>query len=272
MKIVHTILGCLLLVGYFLLNSCHMPNDGIPIYVKVDSVNVKDGSGNLLTHNVTDVWVEANSTNVGAFGLPCNFPVLQENNIRFVVSAGIKESGQSGVRVTYPFYSTDTFSISGTRGSQYSHIASFKYITGAQFALNENFDAGNDFTGDTVVLRPEGGRCATISVSASDSLKLMYQTMSKDLPEGLEIWLELDYKCDVPFYAGFFGAFSGSTAVRVPVVFLAEKAEWSHVYIKLSDYVSNLRADTYSVYFEALRPYGTTGGTVYIDNVKLIHL
>ena len=255
-----------------------MPNDGVPVYMKMDSVQVltliSQGVG---SQNITDVWVEANSDNVGAYELPCNFPVLQENDIRFVVSAGIKESGQSGVRVIYPFYAADTFSIVGTRGQQYSHHPVFKYVNGAQFSFAEDFNFSNPFTGSSLVndgnVDPVygGTRCIKMSVNATDSSKEISHVTKYDLPEGQEIWLELDYKSEVPFYVGFYGTFNSGSIVRVPVLFVTAQPEWHKVYVKFSNYVGNLRADTYNVYFEALRPYGSSGGSVYIDNVKLVH-
>ena len=255
-----------------------MRNDGVPIYMKIDSVTVQTGTGQGVgSHNITDVWVEANNANVGAYELPCNFPVLQENNVRFTVSAGIKESGQSGVRVIYPFYTVDTFSITGTRGGKYSHKATFKYVPAALFSFAEDFDFGNGFTGLSLVsdanVNPVYGgfRCGTFSVNAVDSNKIVTHNTAYDLPEGQEIWLEVDYKSDVPLYAGFSGNFNGGAPVRVPVIFVTPKTEWSKVYVKLSNLIGQVRADTYNIYFEALRPYGTTGGSVYIDNVKLVH-
>ena len=94
-----------------------MPNDGIPFYLRIDSVSVV-GS----TNHITDVWVEANADNIGAYELPCNFPVLQENQVRFVLLPGIMESGQSIVRVTYPFYESDTFTLTAARGETYAVI------------------------------------------------------------------------------------------------------------------------------------------------------
>ncbi len=259
-----------------------MPNDGIPLYMRMDSVQVNTSSGQgSNSHNITDVWVEANTDNVGAFGVPCNIPVLQENDVRFVVSAGVKESGQSGVRVIYPFYTTDTFSIVGVRGEHYSHKPNFSYVSGTQFAFTENFDFTNSFepsanftlaTGADVDPVYGGSRCLKLTVSSLDSSKMVTSIGAYDLPEGLEVWLEVDYKSEVPFYIGFNGYFTGSSvAYAVPVLFVNAQPKWNKVYVKLSSLMGNLRADTYKIYFEALRPYGTSGGNVYIDNVKLVH-
>jgi len=249
-----------------------MPNDGIPFYLKIDSVSVT-GS----TNRITDVWVEANADNIGAYELPCNFPVLQENQVRFVLLPGIMESGQSTVRVTYPFYESDTFTLTATRGETYSHVSVFKYRAGTQFALDESFEVGNGFNGlakvdeasDTNVVY--GNNCGRLLVTAVDSSEEAVQLDTMPLLLGGEAWLEVDYRCDVPFYVGIYGNYTTSARVRLPYIFLSAKAEWNKVYIKLNDAVSYLRADNYSIYFEALRPFGSNGGAVHIDNVRVVH-
>lgn len=264
-------------LSLFLFWGCQMPNDGIPFYMQVDSLVLTtdpttEGEN---THAISDIWVEAGSENLGAYGLPINFPVLQEGDVRFLISAGIKESGQSGIRVIYPFYQPDTFTINAQREGRYKRIPRFRYKTGAQFALVENFSIGNAFTTSNSAniskpnLGPDGSACLQITTN-TDSAITAAQSSVMDLPEGQEIWLEIDYRCDVPFYVGFFANYT-SGVVRTPVLFVTEKPEWNKVYIKFSNYVGASQADTYNVYFEALRPFGSSGGSVWIDNVKLVH-
>lgn len=246
-----------------------MPNDGIPFYLKIDSVSVAGGQ----SHQISDVWVEAGAENLGAYELPCNFPVLQEGNVSFTVSAGIKESGQSNLRVNYPFYQSDTFTLAAARGEKRSHKPVFRYRSGTVFATQEDFEAGSAFDTDMMLANDSnvryGTRCGVITAT-TDSSKEARQLATYDLPEGEEIWLEVDYKCEVPFYIGFYGYISG-TAIRAPVLFLTATSEWNKVYVKLSNMIAQADADSYNIYFEALRPYGSSGGSVYIDNVKVVY-
>jgi hypothetical protein len=258
-------------IAFLFFSGCKpMPNDGVPFYLRIDSVAVE---GNR-THQILDVWAEANSTDLGAYELPCNFPVLEENEVRMTLSAGIAESGQMGVRVNYPFYLPDTFTLNAVRANQYSRSPVFRYRASSIFAFDENFESGNGFndlqrlTGDSNVV--QGIACGKLSVSSLDSASEAKQITPYDLPEGTEIWLEVDYKSEVPFYAGYYANFSG-TSVRVPVLFLTQSSTWNKVYIKLSNLIGATRANTYQVYFEALRPYGSGGGSVYIDNVRMVH-
>jgi hypothetical protein len=225
------------------------------------------------THQIVDVWAQANATNLGAYELPCNFPVHEEGEVRMTLNARIEESGQSGVRVTYPFYLPDTFTLTAARAQTYAHTPVFQYRGGTVFAFDEDFESGNGFNGfsitnDTNVIY--GNACGRIAVSTIDSSEEAKQITAYDLPEGQEIWLEVDYKSEVPFFVGYYANFSGSS-VRVPVLFVNQSAKWNKVYVKMSAIIGATDALSYQIYFEALRPFGSNGGAVLIDNVRLVH-
>lgn len=259
--------------GFFFWGCKPMPNDGIPFYLKVDSVNVTAQPAlGLNTHGIRDVWVEANAENLGAFERPANFPVLLEGDVRFVLSAGIEQSGQSGYRVIYPFYTSDTFTLNAERGEKYTRIPEFKYQEGCTARFVDDFNVGSIFTGFQLKLDSNSkyNQCGVLSVTSVDSNEMATSMEALDLPEGQEIWLEFDYKTDVPFYVGYYGEGSG-TVIQIPVVFVNVQATWNHMYVKLSEPIAATDAPTYRIYFEALRIFGTAGGNVYVDNVRLVH-
>lgn len=253
-----------------------MPNDGVPFFLKVDTVFVVDSTGtDTLSERITDIWAETKSTNLGAFERPCSIPVLEEGAVSFILTPGIYQSGQSAVRVNYPFYAPDTFTLQAERGQMYTRKPVFRYIKATKVAFADNFEIGNNFTdmGISNDSAHYGTRCGTITVTAVDSNKMAYQTTNIPLTAGQEIWLEVDYKSDVPFWVGYQGHYPGSTVVSTnQVLFVNARSSWNKLYVKLSESVAASLASTYSIYFEALRPYGSNGGTVYIDNVKLLTL
>jgi len=258
------------------ISSCDpMPNGGVPFYVHCDSVALLTdyNSQGANSQNISDIWVENGNQNLGAYELPAKFPVLASGNTSFVVSAGIKQSGQAGIRVIYPFYQSDTFSLNAEDGKVYKQTPVFRYKEAAKFPFPpEDFEASNGFNNMSIVSDTNvryGTSCGGISVTLTDSATTASQLALYDLPEGQEIWLEVDYKAEVPFWIGYFGKF-GSTVLRNPVLFVNAKSSWTKIYLKLSETIGSLKADQYNIYFEALRPLGTNGGRVYIDNVKLV--
>ncbi len=268
-----TCLSWAIAAGLLLTTGCQMPNNGIPFYLQIDTATVvtaPDEGAN--THNITDVWVEAGSDNLGAYGIPINFPVLQKGDVRFLISAGIKESGQSGVRIVYPFYQPDTFTLTAAPEGRYTHTPQFSYKTAAQFPLVDNFEFGSLFDTNLkkVAEDPNGNYCGKITATTDSAVTSVQVGGGMNLPEGQEIWLEVDYRCEIPFYIGFMANYAGSV-VRTPVMFVTEKPEWNKLYVKMSQYVGVSQANSYNIYFEALRPFGSPGGSVWIDNVKVVH-
>jgi len=257
------------------LDSCKkMPNDGIPFYMQLDSVTLETtGPQGLNTHGITDMWVEANATNLGAYELPCNFPVLDENEVRFLVSAGIWVSGQAGVRDIYPFYDPDTFSITAVRNGRYHRKPVFRYkaatniaFINAQEAFENSYNNMITCTDSSIAIY--GGKCGQITVTATDTDVIATQKNFYALPAGQEIWLELDYKAAVPFW---IGVDAHNPTGRASVVFVVPTAKWKKIYVKLSDLVNQARAVEYSLYFEAMKPVGGVAGNVYLDNIKIVH-
>lgn len=274
MRILIITFFCLAIVAGLFTGCKRMPNDGIPFYMKIDSVRVLDNN-NLptLSHSITDVWVEAGADNIGAFEIPARFPVLQEGSVPFVISAGVWLSGQQSYRMIYPFYDIDTVTIQAEREGEYSHIATFKYKAGLHFDINGDFEANSEFDGiapnsDSVKY---GTACGVISVDAIDSSNIGYTIDSFDLPEGREIWLEFDYKTQVPFNVGYYGLLESGATVQVPSLTILPRSEWRKVYLQLSTSIANTRAEYYKIYFEAGTPTGTNGGKMYVDNVRLVY-
>lgn len=275
MRIFAFTLCCLIALATLFSGCKPMPNDGIPFYMKIDSVIVLDDNNQpAISQNVTDVWVEAGADNLGAYEMPARFPVLQEGTVPFVLSAGVWMSGQQNYRMVYPFYDIDTFTINAEREGDYSHVARFKYKPGLTYKINGDFETNSEFqdidpiSNDSVKY---GTACGVLTVTALDSVDLGYTIDSFDLPEGHEIWLEFDYKTSVPFYVGFFGLMSTGETVKTPALFVNPRYEWRKVYLKLTEPINETRASVYKIYFEALRPVNTNGGNAYIDNVKLVY-
>lgn len=250
--------------------SCNkMPNGGVPFYMRMDSATITSPSAG--DNGIKDVWVEANSTNLGAYEMPCNFPVLEQNTVRLVVNAGIYESGQSAVRIIYPYYQPDTFSISAITTNQYEHHPVFKYKTGVTFPFGtETFTVGSGFGTNMERVDTFGNSFGRLTVQ-TDSSREGAQINTYALPFDQDIWLEFDYKSEVPFFVGFYGNYTVGSTVRYPVLFLTPRDTWIKIYLKLTDQIYSVRADRYNLFFEALRPYGSAGGSVCIDNVKLVH-
>jgi hypothetical protein len=282
MKYLLTLSFCFTLILFS--GSCNKgPNGGIPFYMKMDTAVVSDptvqASDN--TQFITDVWTEVGSSNLGAYELPCNFPVLQSDSVHFVIQAGVWQTGQPNAPVPYPLMQPDIFTIYAKPGEVYTHVPHFSYKSGTVRTFLEDFQgAGHDFDSITICRDTNaryGGACGVITVTASDSSVTATQVAGSNpfpypLTVGDEVWLELDYKCDVPFYVGINCIFNNGSTTPVAPLFVLPSSKWNKLYVKFSEIVGQEQANSYAVFFQAVNISGNAGGHVYLDNIKLLHL
>jgi hypothetical protein len=270
--------------------SCNkLPDGGVPIYLKIDtSYLVTTPTQGPNTQVISDVWVQTTSAptaNLGAYQMPCTFPILQDSNISFLINAGVFESGQSEIRDIYPFFTADTFTLyHSVPGKTYTHTPVFKYLPSVTFPFGcETFENNNDYDSIKICSDPKivkyGYKCGQITVTPSDSSVFatqIYVNPPYALPSGDEIWLEVDYQAQVPFWIGINGYFVTSGSVSSvdyeQVLFTLPQTQWTHVYVKLSEVVAQVNASFYRVTFQALNPSGGAGGSVYLDNIKIVYL
>jgi hypothetical protein len=270
------------------IGSCNKgPTGGIPFYMKMDTAVVVAFHGispSSNTQGIQDVWVEEGANNIGAYELPCKFPVLDQDSVRFVVQAGVWQTGQSTNPVIYPFMNPDNFTIYAKPGSTYTHVPTFTYKAIDTLQFNEDFELGSDYNTNMTICYDSvkyGRACGQITVGPNDSSVIACQQHASGgfagnacpygLRSGEEVWVELDYKSQVPFWAGIIGNFSGGASDTIQLLFLLPTETWTKEYIKLSETVGTEDATTYSLFFQGLNPSGYTGGSVYLDNIRLIH-
>ena len=283
-----TITLSLFLIACFFISSCNKgPTGGIPFYLRMDTAVVTAPlhvSASSNTQAIQDVWVEDGANNMGAYELPCNFPVLDKDSVRFVINPGVWQSSESTNPVIYPLMNPDVFTLYAVSGSQYRHVPTFTYKGAASVLFNEDFELGMDYNSSMTRFRDSakyGNYCGKITVGPTDSSVVAVQQHASQgtgsicpyaLVPGQEIWVELDYKSDVPFWTGIIANFSSGSTQTIPVLFLLPTQTWTKEYIKLTATVGQADANTFNLYFEADNPSGFGGGSVYLDNIRLIHM
>ncbi|HRN95312.1 MAG TPA: hypothetical protein PL084_11375, partial [Chitinophagales bacterium] len=126
-----------------------MPNDGYPFYLRINEVqlNTQSVTQGANTNGITDVWIEANSTNLGGNQFPIEMPILEEGTVRLVIQAGIKANGFAEARIMYPFYAADTATLTNVkRLDKIIHKPIFTYTPLTKFRFLEDFEFGNQFS------------------------------------------------------------------------------------------------------------------------------
>jgi hypothetical protein len=267
----------LLLVGLF---ACEKKS-GTPAYIHIDKFNFtalpSEGSA---SNKITDVWVYVNGQALGAYELPCTFPVLAEGNADIIISPGIMRNGIADKRAAYAFYSSYKITDKLIPLVTDTIVPSFNYLSGIQYKLIEDFEIGCAFTNnlgsDTGIIRASRadaifeGTYGQIVLDAAHPYSEVLNSTALVLPtDGTPIFAELNYKNDIPFTVGVVGTVTGSL-VKYWQVTLNPKTSWNKVYVDLTDVVAGLRGTSYQLMFKATLPSDKTTAEINLDNIKII--
>lgn len=265
------LLGIFALASVLSVSSCKkMPNDGYPIYISVDSARFQATpaqGGN--TSDIVDIWMEANTDNLGATQIPFTVPVLQENRVKFIFQPGIRENGASNNRKIYPLYTIDTLTVDTPRLSTVHYTPTFKYIDGLNFDIEDFETAGLIYSGLSKVNDANtryGLGCGKIYVAPTETQKIATMDNGLVLNGGQLVYLEVDYKSTNSMEIGLL-----VNGDELPIIALFQKTEWNKLYLNLSDPVSAYSGSTFKIYFKVVKAGGSTDATAYLDNIKLIY-
>ena len=278
-------------------SSCTKPpNGGVPIYLHIDSPTVTYNSafgGN--TFSIPDVWATSGSTNLGAYEMPVDIPILASGNVPIAISAGIWSNGIVSMPAQYPFYAPDTFTIYNAKpGHVYHHHPVYYYYAYTQMAFQGgNFEGTNPFTNVTILPVGAGSNPALgvysggiILPSGVDSVVALLKTAVPIVTNGRQAFLEFDYRANNPNVfcdVGINGTVTAGTAVtqtgQDDIKVLTAQGAWVKQYFDCSNWIGTFASGTgngtdstatFQVYFNVNHQTGVQD-TFFIDNVKLLY-
>ncbi|HMQ46588.1 MAG TPA: hypothetical protein PKA00_03695 [Saprospiraceae bacterium] len=270
------------------------PEEPIPAYLYVTDVQFvaepfSEGSD---SEKITEVWLSVSGDFLGAYAVPALIPLLEFGEQTITISAGIKDNGISNTPEIYPFYKGFTFD----RNLQPNVIDTirpiFRYSDQAKFAFIE------DFEGSTSVFQVvrigdqdqfsisnedpfEGNASGLITLDSVNTIfEIATEIRYDQLKEvGTAIYLELNYKSDVPVVFGLVGYNEGDfpsegIILLDPGFFPSE--DWNKIYFNLTENIFELNKDEYQIALQAFIPFengqpSVKTAKVYLDNVKLLH-
>ncbi len=259
------------------------PAEGIPAYIHVEpfTVNTFGGQGSN-SAKITDVWLAVDDQIIGAFYLPATIPLLNEGTSNITLFPGIVENGISATREIYPYYKRMTLTLDLQPGVTDTIFPVTSYVDDLEYVFVEDFEGSNLFGEDldgnaatSISLEGEevfeGTTSARMTLLDDDALLIQATEILYQLPTaGTDIWLELDYKCEIDFSIGVIGV-NGQVSDGITKVTLKARPTWNKVYISLDQEVATLNAPLYKIYFRASKSNDLEEANIYVDNVKLIH-
>ena len=282
-------LTLLLFCYIFLCFGCEIFDkpEQIPSYIKIEAVGLQDNASineGSLSNKIVDVWIYIDDQLIGAFELPCLFPVLLEGEHEIAVYAGIYMNGVRTTRVYYPFYSVWKDSINLVPDSIVTLSPVVTYHDLIKMPLHESFEsAGVNLEADqksVAVLTKtsdksevfEGNYSGKVVLNKDDSIYLGVSIQEYQLPTaGGHVFLEMDYKTEADIIVGLY-AIKPAQILQLEVAGVKPRDEWGKIYINLTPTVFRENdALSFKIFLGSVLPAGKTEATILIDNIKLIH-
>lgn len=266
------------LLVFYGVSSCtkKLPNGGKPYYLQIDSVKLDvSPTRGTASHLITDVWVQLGAKDLGVYEYPTQIPISAEpGTYTLVIQPGIKNNGTSNDRKPYPFYLPEVIDLSLGSDQFVRHIPHFEYVPAAH-VTNDDFESGNSF--DTLFQRIEGTTdvfegLRSVRMPISPGATVVSRTNNwYPIPYASLCYVELNYKCDVPFTFGMESVQSGAM-IAVSKVTLFPRYSWGKVYIEFTPEIARLNTGDYRFFIRAVNPDSSTVNSIYLDNFKVLYL
>lgn len=258
------------------------PSERTPTYVHIDSFSfVNTPALGSASQRIGHVYLYYNNQSLGAYDLPCTVPVLTEaggGTVQLV--PGVDLNGFGDATVPYPFFQGDTIRIDHAPGTITTLKPKTHYNSAARLIWEETFDGGTQFvyyTGEDslrVTSQPgevfEGSGSGKIHLSAggtsSESATPYY--VSIPLVASNDSYVEFNYRGTADLQ---FGMASSSSTGDPYFVGFRPRDQWTKIYVQIRSFVGLYPGSNYNLLLRAVQPEGSTsGGDVFIDNVKVI--
>lgn len=288
------------------LSGCSLiePSKEAPYYIKIDSIPFRDSTQFYQTRNngknaveISDAWVFANGKFIGMFQMPALVPIDVEGGpeVRLSIEPGVRADGMSDFRVSYPFYKRWDRTLNLVRGvpTPVNFTTTYKsdgislkvpmpiYLDfestsdSAQLIPAGDNRAASVLTGLPGDVYPDGGRSSLLLQGvAGQSGTLDFRSSSTfkvSRVENASVYLEMNYKCNVPFLVGLhFNAGNEGQGSIFDMNLLPTNGQWRKVYISLLD--EAFMTPRNSDFRLGIRASMNGSGTekIIIDNVRLL--
>lgn len=286
---------------FFLLlsaSACDLinPEEDIPSYLwiapfEVQTTSATQGSASA---KITEVWVSVDDSFLGVYALPAKIPVLQTGNHKIKLEAGIKDNGISTTPEIYPFFQALEYNLTLKANEIDSIRPKVTYKSGIRFALLENFE-NNSHVFQTLVTGNESNRMSVTSEGAfegkgSGLIQLSTQYPGVELAtgnsytgllaKGAAVYLELNYKAEVPLIVGVIAYKTGNIGAGGQILYAAgfnASENWNKIYFNLTKVIADSKLDEYQIILKTDIPKNADGtinrsnAKIWLDNVKLVH-
>ena len=235
------------------------------------------------THKIQDIHVFVDGFSVGVFNLPAKVPVLSnDSDVRVDVFAVISNNAQRSNPIDYPFYDKVTFDLTFEPLATRALDLNFRYNNDAKVVILADFEGNNPLSvslpGSTNIdfIRsretPYGDFCGKLTLP--EEVTFYEKTTFGKIPRSVlatnEVYLEIDYKCDIEFGVGLVLETSANGTIPIYKLRLRPQEEWNKVYIQFSQELAIDGIEEFSILLGSGID-DPEDGSIWVDNIKFVH-
>lgn len=292
MKIKNIFYISLLLLFVTLQMRCDVinPEEEIPSYLHIESFEIEENTlveEGSLRSKIVAAQVLVNNVGVGVIPIPGTIPVFATGDAVITLDPMIQENGANDLLSLYPFFTRVTMNANFAIGEETTINPKSTYISNATI-LRGDFNGSNVFFVEDVDGNPEtkveitqiGGQAGEGGVgkivlteenpifTGATNVNAPY-----DISEASRIWLEIQYKTDVPMLFGLLDRTDGDT-FDYDEYGVAIKTEWNTLYFNLLDLIRSQQIERFQLSLRANYVVGSEleEAQVLLDNIKLVYL
>lgn len=272
------------LAALLVFTGCPPDNEIAPAIITLEGFNLQTPELGPATSDISEVWVFADGTYIGAFPLPARIPVLRAGSTEMRFEPGVKQNGISTTPEIYEFYTPVSRTLELVPGETIElGTPVIGYKPEVKLAIFETFEAGftRAFTelvvGDTLLVPTRefvrtGEFSGKLYLSdAEPSVEIASTQTFRGLTDVRPyVWLEIDYRSDANAQWGVTGV-QGIEVIRYFDPGFRPKNEWTKIYFNLTETILLSTLQDYKLNLTTLLPAELSEGSVYLDNIKLLY-
>lgn len=290
--------GITLLGATFLFSGCDREDEPIPGYVEIREFTVEEtdyGTHGSISHKITNARVfftdqnDGSIHNIGTVTLPITLPIIVTGSQEITIDPVIKNGGNSFSLDIYPFYErfTQVIEIPPTEEivvnpvTRYADNAVFTFIEGFegtahlfQEELDNNQNTSIEISEEDVFEGDSSGKIHldTGNVVIVTATSQIYNFV---FSEAARVYMELNYKNDVPIEFGIQAINNIGQAESIFEFIVIEREDWNKIYFNMSNIMFNRTEQNFRFILRAGIPIDNGGFTldeadIFLDNIKII--
>lgn len=270
-------------IGVCLLGNCSKQAAQIPAYLSIEKIRFQPETNQGSTSsNIKYAFLYINDEFIGGYELPIDrIPILTTGQADVLIRAGIKVNGIATNPDEYPPYSDFQTSVNFAVEETTIIDPVVKYKDNIRFAINEDFDSENhkfqnDLDDDPetkIEIDGDGafeGKSAKIKLNSDHNEIIVGTDFFDVLPNNnTPVWLEVDYKTDIPVIFGLAGVDVVNNFEQFPEFGINSNENWNKIYFDLSLYANLPEYLQFQLFFGA--SLAGEEGEILLDNIKLLY-